>query len=29
MLNTLKDEGFSKEDLQKILDEVFSEEETC
>lgn len=29
MLNTLKDEGFTKTDLQEMLEEVFSEEETC
>ena len=29
VLNTLKDEGFSKEDLREILDEVFAQEETC
>ncbi|MBO7677574.1 MAG: GntR family transcriptional regulator [Erysipelotrichaceae bacterium] len=29
VLNTLKDEGFSKEDIREILDEVFAQEETC
>ncbi|MBQ3295757.1 MAG: GntR family transcriptional regulator [Erysipelotrichaceae bacterium] len=29
MFNTLKAEGFSKDDLQEILNEVFNEEETC
>lgn len=29
MLKTLKNEGFSKDDLNEILEEVYSEEETC
>ena len=29
MFETLKSEGFSKEDLLKILEEVFGKEETC